>query len=323
MQRRSMIGAGLALLGLGAAGGGYALWRRKAGKLPLPELPPLGDEAAFLTDFHRPLAPPAGPMRVFHIGHSLVGREMPGFLAQMAQHSYESQLGWGTTLREHWEERLTINGFETENAHPRYRPAREALASGDYDALILTEMSSVEDSLRWHATPNYIAEWAKAARAGRPDIRVYLYQSWRNLDTPGGWEAQTRADLQTFWVNEFLRRAWAAGSGPVHLIPAGAVLVAAALAAEAGQIPGVTEREAFFSITPEGLRDNVHMSDLGAWLVALTHYAVLYHALPEQPLAEVSRPDGSVFTLAPETAAALAGVLRGVIAMQPGTGVAL
>ncbi|RRH77934.1 hypothetical protein [Falsigemmobacter faecalis] len=323
MQRRSMIGAGLALLGLGAAGGGYALWRRKSGRLPLPPLPPMAEEAAFLADFNAPLTPPSGPLRVFHIGHSLVGREMPAFLAQMAGHEYESQLGWGTSLREHWEERLTINGFDVENAHPRYRPARAALASGEYDALVLTEMSSVADSLRWHATPNYIAEWAKAARAGRPDIRVYLYQSWPNLDTPGGWEAQTDAQLPQYWIGEFLRRAHAAGSGPVHLIPAGAVLLAAVRAAEAGQIPGVTERQAFFSVSPEGVPDTVHMSDLGAWLVALTHFAVLYHQVPERPLTEVSHPDGRSFSLSPETAQALAGVVRGVIAGQPGTGVVL
>lgn len=323
MQRRSVIGAGLALLGLAGAGGGYALWRRRSGRLPLPALPPLADEAVFLADFTRPLPPPGGPMRVYHIGHSLVGREMPAFLAQMAGHGYESQLGWGTSLREHWEEGLTINGYEAENAHPRFRPAREALASGDYDALVLTEMSSVEDSLRWHATPNYIAEWAKAARAGRPDIRVFLYQSWRNLDTPGGWEAQTTADLQQFWITEFLRRAHAAGSGPVHLIPAGAVLVAAALAAEAGQIPGVPRRQAFFSVSPEGVPDPVHLSDLGAWLVALTHYVVLYHKLPEPLPVDLLRPDGRSFSLAPEAASALAERVRAVIAAEPGTGVRL
>ena len=75
-----------------------------------------------------PVPPPSGPLAVFHLGHSLVNRDMPAMLAQLAGngHRYESQLGWGTTLKAHWGDE-PINGFDTENAHPRFRPAHEAV----------------------------------------------------------------------------------------------------------------------------------------------------------------------------------------------------
>ena len=92
----------------------------------------------------------AGPQAVFHIGHSLVGRDMPAMLAQMAEqgHHYDSQLGWGTTLKAHWEPDTPIAGFETENDHPRYRDAHEAVDSGAYDALVLTEMVEIRDAIK-------------------------------------------------------------------------------------------------------------------------------------------------------------------------------
>src|SRR6056297_2905194 len=59
--------------------------------------------------YERPLPPPDGALAVYHLGHSLVGRDMPAMLGQLASaagredHGYDSQLGWGTTLKAHWE----------------------------------------------------------------------------------------------------------------------------------------------------------------------------------------------------------------------------
>ena len=65
----------------------------------------------FNSLYSNPLPHPKGPMRVFHLGHSLVGRDMPAMLAQLAPkgHAYESQLGWGTTLKAHWGPKEEIN----------------------------------------------------------------------------------------------------------------------------------------------------------------------------------------------------------------------
>lgn len=326
MRRRMVIwGAGAAgLLALGGAALGWRRWR-KGPALPAPVAPL--DAEAFAALYAEPLPPPAGPMRVFHLGHSLVGRDMPAMLARMAPpgHGYESQLGWGAMLRSHWEPRVEIAGFETENAHSRFRPAREALASGDYDAVVLTEAVEIRDSIRWGASPAYLAFWAEAARAGRPDVRVYLYETWHQLDDPEGFLERLDADLPRYWEGELLRGAAARpGGAPIYLIPAGQVLARAIRAAEAGEIPGVTRREDFFAKAPDGTQDQIHMSDLGAWLVATTHDAVLYQRSPEGLPVEFLHADGSPADPppAPEAARALQRLVWEVVRSDPRTGIA-
>ncbi|MEM9095984.1 MAG: hypothetical protein AAGC62_13520, partial [Pseudomonadota bacterium] len=75
------------------------------------------DKQAIDRLYSTKLEPVTQPLTTFHLGHSLVGRDMPAMVAQlaMAGHSYKSQLGWGTSMREHFEPDMTINGFDVEN----------------------------------------------------------------------------------------------------------------------------------------------------------------------------------------------------------------
>lgn len=264
---RRILLAGMAVAAL--AGGVLVFWRRPR---------PLSAQA-FAALYATPVIPPSGPLTTFHLGHSLVGREMPAQLASMAGHDHASQLGWGTSLKDHWTD--SIAGFDTENAHPHYRDAREALGSGDYDAVILTEMVEIRQAIRYHDSARHLAEWARLARAGNPGVRLYLYETWHPLDDPEGWLARLDADLARHWEAEILRPALAEpGVGPIHVIPAGQVMAAATRAMEAGQVPGLTDRRQLFATNPDGTPDNIHLSEIGAWLVALTHHATLYHRLP-------------------------------------------
>ncbi|WP_028030436.1 hypothetical protein [Gemmobacter nectariphilus] len=319
MQRRAVIGGG-ALAAMAALAGAFVIWRRgRAPALPDPR-PPV--DAAALAAAQAPLTPPDGPMRVYHLGHSLVGRDMPAMLAQLAGHDHASQLGWGTPLRAHWEDRVPITGFETENAHPHFRPARAALASGAYDAVVLTEMVELRDAIRWHASPHYLANWAQAAHQGNPRARLYLYETWHRLDDPAGWLARVDADLPALWQGEVLQGALAWGAPPIHLIPGGQVLAAAVRAAESGALPGLTDRAQFFGRNPDGAPDQIHLGDIGNYLIALVHYAVLYHRSPEGLPATVSRADGTPVQIDPATADALQRLVWQVVRATPGTGVA-
>ena len=273
MQRRIIL-AGL------AAAAGAAAWawiRRPRG---------LSDEqwqAAFAT----PLPTPQGALACYHLGHSLVGRDMPAMLAQLtAGHSYHSQLGWGASLGDHWKE--AVNGFVEENAHAAHRPAREALESGSYDAVIFTEMVELRDAIRYHDSAARLADWTRLARKSRPDVRLYLYETWHRLNDPAGWLQRIDTDLATLWEAQVLRPAMALPDvGTIYVIPAGQVMAAAVRAAEAGQLPGIADRAAFFT-------DDIHLSDLGNWLVAMTHYATLYHRSPVGLPGQLSRADGSL-----------------------------
>jgi hypothetical protein len=281
------------------------------------------DPATLAARLAEPLAPPAGPLAVYHLGHSLVGRDMPAMLAQMAGegHRFHSQLGWGASLRNHWTGE--VPGMAEENRPPAFRPAREALESGDYDAVILTEMVELKDAIRYHDSPAMLANWARLAAAARPDVRLYLYETWHRTDDPAGWAARIAADGPALWEGTLLARAMAEEGVPsIRVIPGGRVLAAVAAEIEAGRIPGLATRDDLFARAPDGSVDTIHLGDIGAWVIAATHHAVLTHRPPDTAPGALLRADGSPATpLAPETAAALARVVWQVVTGYPATGV--
>ncbi|MGQ0566776.1 MAG: hypothetical protein ACT4OK_17170 [Gemmobacter sp.] len=286
-------------LGVVVAGTAAALWWLRA--------PATLTEAEFAARYAVALPAPAQGLSVYHLGHSLVGRDMPAMVQQLAQaagladHSYASQLGWGASLNQH--RTGEVPGFTEENAHPAYRPAAPALASGDYDAVVLTEMVELRDAIRYHDSAAALAVWARAARAGNPDARVYLYETWHRLDDRDGWLERIDGDLPALWEARLLRQAMARdGTGTIYVIPAGQAMAAVVRAIEAGQVPGLTTREDLFARTPEGAVDPIHLNDRGAYVVALVHFATLYHRSPEGLPHRLLRADGSAADALPDQA---------------------
>lgn len=278
--------------------------------------------AALEAVYATPLAPPEGGLSVFHLGHSLVGRDMPAMLEQLAGagHRHASQLGWGTPLRAHWEPDVEIKGFGPENDHPRHRAAGAALDSGAHDAVVLTEMVEIRDAIEYHDSWDYLHRWAARARAGNPDVRVYLYETWpHRTGDDAAWLARLDRDLERYWKRAILHRALAADAEhrPVYLIPAGQVM--ARLAREIAARGGVGGLETIGDL----FVDDIHVNDLGAYLVALTHYAVLYHRSPEGLPHRLRRADGSAATApAPETARLMQRVVQDVVTSHRATGLA-
>jgi hypothetical protein len=282
--------------------GGVAIWAWPAQTLSRAEFDQL---------YADPLPALPSPPAVYHLGHSLVGRDMPAMLSQMTGGAYASQLGWGASLRGHWTG--DVPGFDQENASAAFSPAREALQSAQYDAFVLTEMVELKDAIRYHGTPQALADWALLARGARPDIRIYLYETWHRLDDPAGWAARVAQDRALLWEDKVLRPAMAReGVGVVYVIPAGQVMAAVIAAAEAGTLPGISDRAALFS-------DEIHLTDLGAYVVALTHYAVLMGRSPVGLPADLRRADGSGTALPPDVTA-LQVLVWDVVRRDPMTG---
>ena len=276
----------------------------------------------FAALYATPLPAPAGPVATYHLGHSLVGRDMPAMLAQLAGHDHASQLGWGASLRDHWKD--SVPGFAEENAHPAHRPAAAALASGDYGAVVLTEMVEIRDAIRSHDSARHLALWADRARAANPDARVYLYETWHRLDDTGGWLERIDSDLARHWEGDVLRPALARHKGgPIHVIPGGQVMAAAVRAIEAGEVEGVTSRHDLFQVQADGTQDMIHFNDTGAYLIALAHFAVLYHRSPEGMAHDLLRADGTPMApLSADAALALQKVVWRVVTGYAPTGVA-
>ena len=279
-------------------------------------------QAEFASRFDQAIPAPNGPVATYHLGHSLVGRDMPAMLAQLSGHTHASQLGWGATLKGHWDG--DVPGFAEENFHTAFRPAADAIDSGDYGAVVLTEMVELRDAVRYFDSPRYLALWTKRALTARPDARVYLYETWHQLDDPQGWLNRLDKDLTDLWEGAVLRVAMAQeGVGTIYVIPGGQVMAAVARAIEAGQVPGLQRREQLFATTADGSTDTIHLNDLGSYVVALTHYAVIYHRSPEGLTADLLRADGTpIEKISPETALALQRIVWTVVTGYAPTGVA-
>ncbi|MFK7753068.1 MAG: hypothetical protein AB8B51_11025 [Sedimentitalea sp.] len=304
--------------GLFAALAAFAAWYWLSPRLPSPEQV----EMTYAT----PLPAPQHPLQVFHLGHSLVGRDMPAMLAQLAGqgHDYASQLGWGASLKQHWEPNIPVNGFEVENAHDRHRPVKPSIADATLDAFVMTEMVELRDAIAYHDSAKYVTSWADHVHAQSPKTRVYLYETWHRLDDEAGWLARLDADLPALWERELLLPHLARSQAEVYVIPAGQVMAQFVRALEAdGPIGEMTDRTSLFARTPKGEVDPIHLGDLGAYLVALTHYAVLYHRSPVGLAFQLKRADGTP-AQAPNAKAALLmqQTVWDVVTSYPKTGVA-
>lgn len=272
--QRRFLGSGALLLLLSACG----LVRCTPDPLPRAEF-----EALYKT----PLPAPEDGLRVFHLGHSLVNRNMPNMLRQMAEsagleHRYESQIGWGTPLKSHWEPSEVIFGFEKENAHPRFRDVKVALGSGEYDAVVLTEMVEIRDAIAYFDSADYLHRFATLAREARPDTRIYLYETWHTVDDPEGWQTRLEKDRARYWEDGILRPALAYDTPPlpIYVIPVGQVFTEIVRQIKADALVGLNAQEELFARNEDGTLDPIHMDHLGNYIVALTHYAVLYQKSP-------------------------------------------
>ncbi len=278
------------------------------------------DVAAFIALYAEPLPPADPPLQVYHLGHSLVGRDMPVMLAQLAGdgHVFHSQLGWGANLKEHWEPNIPVNGYVEENFHSQHRNPHEALAAGSYDAVVLTEALPIEIAIRYHSPADYLRRFAALAWEGDPKTKIYFYETWHSIDGEDDWFMRVDRDLGLYWEGEILRRtlAYDGMDQPIYVIPGGQVMAAMAREIEArGGVGPLAGRDDLFS-------DNIHFSDYGAYLIALTHYAVLYRRSPVGLPHALTKLDGSpAEDPGPEAARLMQDVVWRVVRTYAPTGV--
>jgi hypothetical protein len=92
---------------------------------------------------------------------------------------------------------------------------------------------------------------------------------------------------------------------------------------EAGDVPGLSRREDLFARGTDGKVDTIHLNDIGNYVVALTHYATLYHRSPLGLPHGLNRGDGTLMMpLDPRAARIIQEVVWDVVTGYPATGVA-
>lgn len=155
------------------------------------------------------------------------------------------------------------DGFATKFGYPD-----EAFASHPWDVLTLQPFTGAEREI-----PAAI-HYAKLMWASRPDARVYLYAQWPNRSNP---------DWQDAWINEKrpsydavftgLREAVPEKADRTFMIPVGHAFHRLEKKIQLGLVPGLSSIWDLYS-------DNVHVSNIGSYLVALGFYATLFETSP-------------------------------------------
>jgi hypothetical protein len=187
----------------------------------------------------------------------------------------------------------------------------------------MTEMVEIRDAIKYYDSWDYVGRWARRAWKGNAATRVYLYETWHSIDNPEGWLERLDLDLNRYWEKEILRRALAvSGKQPIYVIPAGQVLARFIRMVEARtSVDGLARKEDLFALKENGEQDMIHLNDLGAYLVALTHFAVLYHRSPVGLPHQLQRADGSMADAPGKNAALLMQeVVWQVVTSYPKTG---
>lgn len=255
--------------------------------------------------------PPQGPVkgaRVFYFGHSLVGHDLPQMIGAFARargksYAVQGQVGWGTPLMSHSRWDGAFDGASVPLGFPEELPGtllfredgRKALTSGKYDAVIFTETNGFAQGQpgAWKldcdpshpfggCTVEHLGKLMTLARQHNPRVRTFLYTNWKDFKELGGiepWLADIR-DHRGWWehvaerVEAELQASGARGPA-LAVIPAATVLAEIVEQARAGELAayGLPDHAPLFS-------DTVHLTRLGFYIIAVTHYAALYRESP-------------------------------------------
>jgi hypothetical protein len=244
---------------------------------------------------------PRDHVRAFYSGHSL-SEGVPEVVEQVARSlghrlNFEVQVLGYSLLRQR-----TKGEQPSASEWPGYRAGHNRrgaglnvaeelrqprrLAPGDkYDVLVVTERHDLPAIARKERTAFYLTDMAKHLLAGNADAEVLLYHTWLhvNLDAPWPWIDYERA-VSPMWECVASRANLdlpARGDVPrVRVLPGGSAFAELAAALWDGKVPGVAANSPGARVRLL-FSDNVHMSNVGRYFVALVHYAVLFGRSPE------------------------------------------
>lgn len=318
-MKRSTLLIGALLIG-GAGGAALYAWKRRLPTLWDIPAPP---SRAIAIDMDlrgeasgwRPAAP-VPSIRIMYVGHSLIGPDIPVMSKRIAESlgvefDFSVQLIDGGSLEVNWNHPDRAAG-----------DARLDLATGEYDALLLTEAVNLDDHLRWSSPATYAARWASLARSHRSDARLFFYETWhdrsesrfrlgvRHGDT---WRENLDRDLGR-WEHIVDRAEARDPSLHFDIVPGGQSLAALVDAIDTGEVPGVRSVDALF-------HDTIHPSPLGAYFMSLVHVSTLTRRSPLGAARVVPTGNGADYEVPEPLADALQRIAWEAVRAYPRSGV--
>lgn len=270
--------------------GRHEVPRLRSGHCALPRRAVLSAAAAvFVLALAGPRLAAAGPtdpfaLRVIQSGHSLTDPIVPMLNALLASKGVRQSSPYLV-------DRSTIPGSPMDwrwTHRTDFPDARHDIA--DYDMLVLTERVSLSGTVPWHGSESMALRWFEHAWSqgnGGAGAQTVLYASWVDVDSGPG-NANPHNDPEAHipfrerlplemarWqaIADHVNANRPEGSPVMRVIPGPLVMAAAYDAITAGAAPGISAIEDLFA-------DNIHVSDAGAYLIALAHFAVLYDVDP-------------------------------------------
>ncbi|MDI1477306.1 hypothetical protein [Polyangium sp. y55x31] len=238
--------------------------------------------------------------RMFLSGHSLTDNPLPDHVLTIAQSlgkdfNFNEQIGIGSPIRVR-----TKGGSFDAPGWPGYSTGKnrdgsdmnvieellspKTLGPGElYDTLVITERHDILGTIWWEDTFGFLRHYHDRLIDGNPAGHTLFYHSWLDVDknAPATWIGHEKNALYAWEcvatkVN--LSLAAEGRTDRVEALPAGAALVALVeriLNDEVAGITGTTEQKLDMIFS-----DNVHMTPLGAYYLALVTYASIFRASP-------------------------------------------
>ena len=250
---------------------------------------------------------PAPPRRLFISGHSLLDQPLPDQLAAVAA-SLGTPIDWnrqyllGSSIRDRtagepgggdWNGYRRGGNRVGENLDLLAELDRAGRSAEPYDTLLITEQHSLLGTLVWNDTVRHLRHFHERFIAANPAGRTWFYEPWLDIDRkddPTRWIAYER-EASKVWqcvvtrINVSLQAEGRADR--IASVPAGRALVHLVEQATMGAgVPGIGEGSR--AATPQAtraaidllLRDNVHLTPLGSYYLALVVDATLFQRSP-------------------------------------------
>jgi hypothetical protein len=259
-----------------------------------------------------PVPDPAEPVAVFISGHSLVEEPLPQYLVEIARSAgrtleWNKQTGPGSPIIQRSRGnppgadplagfRFGMNrGGNNLDVLDELRAPRTVAASR-YDILLITEQHGALGNLLWNDTGRALRGYHDRFIEANARGQTFFFEPWLNidqLDDPRRWIDFTRRESRvwgciTSTINASLE---AQGrSDRVINIPAG-VAIAELLERAVSEpgVPGITAENSLQTVR-RVFSDDVHLTDLGVFYIALVTHGAIFRAEPT--FAELQLPVG-------------------------------
>ncbi len=262
---------------------------------------PPADTTPVLADTVSPpaLDAPRASARVFISGHSLTAEPIGSELVKIAQSlgasaKYNEQLATGSSIHYRvrgdsdtgWAGYSLGDNREGSNMNVIAELRNPQTLGGDrYDTLIIAERYDLLVAIDYDKTARYLRHVHERLIEGNPRSNSYFYESWFELDDksdPRDWIAYERASSPVWQcvatrINQSL--AAEGRSDRVVSLPAGSAMAELIERATQGGLAGVTGSSVLETVN-RVISDNVHMTPLGKYYMALITYSAVYRSSP-------------------------------------------